>query len=91
MIFPHVPRRTQYATTVTTQTQAHTLTTCTTHTDNTQAPLRKNTHMHTLTGPAAQSVGAAVEQRDKVWEFTMVCVCLLTWVTYWLGAHRSWW
>ena len=82
MIFPHVPRRTQYAITPGTSAQ-------TTH--NTQAPLRKNTHMHTLIGPAAQSVRTTVEQREKVLEFTVVCVCLLTWVTYWLGAHRSWW
>ena len=81
MIFPHVPRRTQYTMTTASIETTH----------NIQAPLRKNTHMHTLIGPAAQSVGAAVEQREKVLEFTMVCVCLLTWVTYWLGAHRSWW
>ena len=88
MIFPHVPRRTQYA--ITPGTSAQTQATIET-TDNIQAPLRRNTHVHTLIGPAAQSVRTTVEQREKVLEFTMVCVCLLTWVTYWLGAHRSWW
>ena len=97
MIFPQMPRRTQYAITPSTsaQTQATTQYTMTTAsietTDNIQAPLRRNTHMHTLIGPAAQSVEEAVEPREKVGEFAVVCVCLCAWVAYWLGVHRAWW
>jgi hypothetical protein len=80
MIFPQMPRRTQYATQATTQTI---------HIQ--QAPLRVNTHMHTLIGPAVKSVETAVEPREKVLEFTVLCVCLCAWVAYWLGVHRAWW
>ena len=91
MIFPQMPRRTQYAITPSTSAQTQATTQYTMTTDNIQAPLRRNTHMHTLIGPAAQSVEEAVEPREKVGEFAVLCVCLCAWVAYWLGVHRAWW
>jgi hypothetical protein len=90
MIFPDRPKRIDFTRASTDETV-----------DTVETPLRCLAETVELNGVSAANwrMGAkdpaAVSKIDwfarDAWEFYLLCVCMITWCTYWLGVHRGTW